>query len=434
MTMGPVMNTVYNNYLTTYMPKPLTKYDTHKKSELRGVYNSIVKLSKDEPWYLPTTSKDTQKYAVDLKENARGLRNTIAQLGGLEKDGIFSKKNAYSTDENIASAMYIGPEHHTGEIPSFQMEVLSLASTQENLGLFLPANSRAALEADTYSFDININDMNYEFQFSVSEGETNREVQERLVRLINNSDIGLKASLAESEGRTSLRLTSDSTGLTQGKNQIFTVSDHHTSKTSGTVEYFGLDYISRDASNASFTVDGQLHTSPANRFTYDRLFEVQLKGISAENKPLQIGLKTDIESLKDNVYHLVGGYNEFVKAAASYLDTQTRSRQLIKEMKGIASVYGESLVSTGVNLENDGTLAIDNELLQETASQSDNISETFGYLKNFSNMLLRKSNQVSLNPMDYVERTMVAYKNPGHNFINPYVTSDYTGMMFDGYF
>ena len=49
-------------------------------------------------------------------------------------------------------------------------------------------------------------------------------------------------------------------------------------------------------------------------------------------------------------------------------------------------------------------------------------------------MLLRKSNQISLNPMDYVERVMVAYKNPGRNFINPYVTSDYTGMMFDGYF
>ena len=36
--------------------------------------------------------------------------------------------------------------------------------------------------------------------------------------------------------------------------------------------------------------------------------------------------------------------------------------------------------------------------------------------------------------MDYVEKVMVAYKNPGHNFINPYVTSAYTGMMFDRYY
>lgn len=432
--MGPVMNTVYNNYLTTYTPKPLTKYDTHKKSELRSVYNSIVKLSKDEPWYLPTTSRDTQKYAVDLKENARELRNTIAQLGGLEKDGLFSKKSAYSTDENIAAASYTGPEDYSEEIPPFRLEVLSLASTQENLGVFLPGGSRAALAADTYSFDININDMNYEFQFSVGESETNREVQERLVRLINNSDIGIKASLAESEGRSSLRLTSEATGLAPGAEQIFTVSDSHTSKTSGTVEYFGLDYISRDASNAVFLINGEQHSSPSNQFTFDRLFDVSLKGVSEEGQSLQIGLKTDVESLTDNVYHLVGGYNDFVKAAASYLETQTRSRQLIKELKGIASVYGDSLGSMGLNLEKDGTLAIDNETLHETASRSADINETFGNLKNFSNMLLRKSNQVSLNPMDYVERTMVAYKNPGRSFINPYVTSDYTGMMFDGYF
>ena len=432
--MGAVMNTVYNNYLTSYMPKPLTRYDTHKKSELRNVYNSIVKLSKDEPWYLPTTSKDTQKYAIDLKENARELRNTIAQLGGLEREGLFSKKNAYSTNEEVATASYIGPKNPSGHIPELTLEVLSLASTQENLGLFLPGSSKASLAPDTYSFDININDMNYEFQFSVGESESNRDVQERLVRLINNSDIGIRASLAESEGRSSLRLTSEATGLAFGREQIFTVSDNHTSKTSGTVEYFGLDYTSRDPSNASFLINGEKHSSPANHFSYDKLFDISLKGVSVDDTPLRIGLKTDVESLTDNVYHLIGGYNDFVRAATSYLETQTRSRQLVKEMKGIASVYGESMESMGLNLENDGTLAVDKDTLRETASQSDDINETFGYLKNFSNMLLRKSNQISLNPMDYVERVMVAYKNPGRNFINPYVTSAYTGMMFDGYF
>ena len=90
--MGAVLNTVYNNYLAAYSPRQLTKYDTHKKSELRSVYNSIVKLNKDAPWYLPTTNKDTQHYAVSLKEDARELHNAIAQLGGLEQDSMFRKK------------------------------------------------------------------------------------------------------------------------------------------------------------------------------------------------------------------------------------------------------------------------------------------------------------------------------------------------------
>ena len=304
--MGSVMNAVYNNYLTAYTPKPLTKYDTHKKSELRKVYNSIVKINKEAPWYLPTTSKETQQYAVDIKENARGLRNTIAQLGGLEKDGLFSKKSAYSTDEEVAVASYVGSAKPETDIPDFELDVKSLASPQENLGLFL-SDSKTSLAPDTYSFDIGINDMNYEFQFTVGDDESNRDVQERLVRLSIHSNIGIQASLVESEERTSLRLTSEASGLPEGKELIFTVSDNHTSKTSGTVEYFGLDYTSRAPSNANFLINGREHSSTSNHFTFDKLFDIQLKGTNEEDNPVHVGLKTDVESLTDNVFHLVGG-------------------------------------------------------------------------------------------------------------------------------
>lgn len=430
--MSSVLNAVYNNYLTAYTPKASTRYDTHKKSELRSVYNTIVKLNKDAPWYLPTTSRETQQYAVSLKESARDLRNTIAQLGGLDSEQIFSKKSAFSSDVAVASATYIGPEDSAASVPDLQLEVQALASPQENLGFFL-SDEKVELPADTYSFDISINDMNYEFQFSVGEAETNRAVQERLVRLINNSAIGIRADLAESDGRTALRLTSDSTGLSAGKSRIFSVSDEHTSKTPGTVDYFGLNYVSRQAANASFLLNGEARTASANHFTIGKLFEVQLKGVNASDKPVQIGLKNDSESLTDNISHLIGGYNSFIQSAASYLDTQAKSRQLIREMRGIALHYNNSLESMGLNMEEDGTLSIDRDLLRQTASQSRNPDETFGYLKDFSGSLLRKSGQVFLNPMDYVEKTVVAYKNPGHNYVSPYSTSAYTGMMFNSY-
>lgn len=430
--MSFALNAVYNNYLTTYTPKAVTQYDTHKKSELRNVYNSIVKINRDAPWYLPTTNKETQQYAVDLKENARELHNTIAQLGGLEEEGLFSKKSAFSSDENVVTASYIGSQNPNAEVPDLQLEVRSLASAQENLGLFL-GNGKVALSPGTYSFDVGINDMNYEFQFTIGETETNRDVQERLVRLINNSGIGLKADLAESEGRTSLRLTSEATGLSQGKQQIFSVSDNHTSKTAGTVEYFGLDYTSRNPSNASFLVNGEERTASSNHFTIGKLYEVELKGISEEGKPAQIGLKTDTESLADNVGQLVGSYNDFIRAASSYLETQSKSKQLVSELKSIAGIYKNSLESFGVSMAEDGTLNVDKDLLRQTAIQSEDISETFGTLKNFSASLLSKSNQVSINPMKYVQKTVVAYKNPGHTYVSPYTTSAYSGMMFNSY-
>ncbi|MDE6974928.1 MAG: flagellar capping protein, partial [Lachnospiraceae bacterium] len=54
-------------------------------------------------------------------------------------------------------------------------------------------------------------------------------------------------------------------------------------------------------------------------------------------------------------------------------------------------------------------------------------------IRNFTNSVLRKTGQISLNPMEYVDRVMVAYKNPGRNFATPYVTSNYSGMLFNGY-
>ncbi len=430
--MGIALNTVYNNFLSTYTPKSITRYDAHKKSELRNVYNSIVKLNKESPWYLPTTNKVTQLYAVDIKENARDLHNTLAQLGGLEENGLFSKKSAYSTDEGIAAATFIGSQSPEETIPDYALEVRSLASSQENMGLFLN-DTKVQLKPDTYSFDVAINDMNYEFQFSIGEGETNRDVQERLVRLINNSGIGIKASLTEADSQTSIRMESEATGIPLGKSRIFTVSDHHTGKASGAVDYFGLNYTSREASNARFLINGEEHSASSNHFTIKKQFDVKLKGVSGDDEPVRIGLKPDLESLTDNVVHLIGGYNDFVKAVSSYLDSQSKSRQLVHEMQGIASLYHNSLESMGVQLTEDSTLKVDTDMLRETARQSDDISETFGYLKDFSRSLFRKSNQISLNPMNYVEKTVVAYKNPGHNFVSPYATSAYSGMMFNGY-
>ena len=213
--MSIALSTVYNHYLTTYAPKSTTRYDAHKKSDLRDIYNSIVKLNKESPWYLPTTGKEVQRYAIDLKENARSLHNTIASLGGLDDSELLSKKTAYSTNEDIASAGFVGSYTPGMSSPSFSLEVQELATTQENMGRFLD-KEKIALPPATYSFDVTINDMNYEFQFSITETETNQTVQERLARLISTSGVGLKANVLEADSRIALVIRSESTGLSEG--------------------------------------------------------------------------------------------------------------------------------------------------------------------------------------------------------------------------
>lgn len=237
----------------------------------------------------------------------------------------------------------------------------------------------------------------------------------------------------DENGRSALRMESDATGLKDGKKMQFHISDQRTSKTAGVVDYLGLDYIASPATNASFTVNDEGHSSTTNHYTLDHTYELQFRGVSSEEgETASIGIKTDVESLAENINTLVSGYNSFLQAVSEYSGVQPKSDRLFHEMSSVARVYAKGLTSAGLSLNLDGTLEVDNNVLRQKAT-SENAKEAFASMKSFTNSVLRKSNQVSLDPMHYVNNVIVAYKNPGKNFASPYITSAYSGMMFNSY-
>ena len=429
-----ILNNIHNFYMSTYADKTNSPYDTHKKSELRGVYNSIVKINKDSPLYILDNSDEGREYVVGLKENARSLKNTIASVGGLEEADILNKKAAASSDESAVEAKFVGELDEDLTAPEFDIEVRNLASPQVNLGRYLPDNEPVDLPSDIYSFDVSINDLRYEFQFNIKEEDTNRDVQERLGRLINNAGIGLTAEVISDEdgARSYLRLESVATGTRNGTGQLFTVSDENSSKASGAVNYLGIDYTSRLGSDASFTINGEERSAAGNTFTVGHMYELTLKGQSPEGQPAHVGLMTDVESMQENLNTLIGGYNAFIKAATEYSDTHPISNRLVNEMSAISRTYAEGLTDMGVNLNVDGTLELDEESFKKSVRDG-SAFEAASSVKDFAQSLVRKSNQIALDPLSYAEKTIVAYKNPGKSLVNPYTSSAYSGMLFNSY-
>ena len=429
-----VMSTVYNHFLTTYAPKGInSQYDTHKKSELRGIYNSIIKLNKEAPLAILDTSRESQAFAVGIKENARFLHNSIVSMSGTDTDTLLNKKTAFSSNQSIASASYIGNAAISEDAPTFTLEVKNLASPQVNTGNYLP-NERIGLPADNYSFDIAVNNLNYEFQFRITSDDTNRSVQERLARLVNEAGIGLEAAvLDDAKGGSALKLTSKASGIMPGTNELFRVSDDHTSRRAGAVSYLGIGDITRPATNAEFLLNGNERTAYSNSFTIEKTYEIHLNGLStADGDAATIGVKPDHESLRENITQLIGSYNDFLKSASEYLQSQPKSGRLVNEMKGISNTYSASLEHLGIRLNTDGNLELNETELENALSQED-AKSLLSPVKDFTNSLLRKTNAISLNPMNYVNKTIVAYKNPGHGYSSPYVTSAYSGMMFNSY-
>lgn len=435
MAYNSVIDNVYNHYLTTYAPKSTdSKYDTHKKSELRGIYNSMLKLNKDAPLYILDSSKDSREFVVGLKENARELRNTIASLGGLDDDNLFNKKVAYSTDEDMVSATYIG-DASSDDAPSFNIEVTSLAEGQTNLGYALESDAKASLVPDTYSFDININDLNYEFQFNIREGDTNKDIQDRLARLITNADVGIDADvLSNGKGASALRLTSATVGLKAGRETIFDVSESNSSKSSGAVEYLGIDFTSKQPSNAEFLLNGEPRSASSNHFTIDKQYELNLNAVHTyEGQEATVGVKNDLDSITENVENLLSGYNNFISVASEYREGHPASSKLLNEMERLVSYYKNDLASIGLDSSSDGKLELDEKNFKAALVAGEDYSSSLSTIKDFASSVLRKANQISLNPMEYVDKTVVAYKNPGHNFTAPYVSSNYSGMLFNSY-
>lgn len=425
---------VYNHYLTSYAPKSTTSLDTHKKSELRNIYNSIVKLNKESPLYILDDSDDSKAFAIGLKENARELQNSITLLGGLDEAALLNKKVAYSSNESIASVSFVGDASEASTAPELSLEVHSLASPQVNMGKYIPADEAVTLAPETYSFDLSINDLNYEFQFQIRPEDTNLDVQNRLTRLINNADIGVSAeTLTDDSGNASLKLTSQKSGASAEREFVFRVSDNQTSKTSGIVDYLGIGDITRYPSDAEFVINGSMHTASSNAFTIEHLYEVNLNGVSPEEgMATQIGIKTDTESLTENLRQLFGSYNQFLRSAIEYTQKHPKSNQLVSEMWHLAGSFAEPLSEIGINITEDGSIDIDENALQHSIADG-RMQEGLDHVKDFTKALYRKSGQITLNPMTYVEKTIVAYKNPGKNFASPYITSAYSGMLFNSY-
>lgn len=430
------LSTVYNHYLTTYANDTVSRYDTHKKSELRSIYNSIVKMNKESPLYLLNQSNETKAYAVRLKEGARELHNTIASLSSEEEIGLLNKKDGYSSDENIATAEYIGSETDKDKIPAYSLEVRALASPQENLGTFL-ANEPAGMQPGTYSFDIHVHNLNYEFQYTIGAQDTNKDIQEKLARLVNGAKIGIEAEVRTSEDgeSTALMLRSLSTGNSDRAGGSFTVSDDNTSQARGSVAYFGIGDVARPARDAEVIVNGETQYLPTNKFKLDNTYEIELRGVlSPDGESTTIHVKNDTESMRKNLQALADGYNSFIDSVTGNGESDTKSAFLLREMRGLIGTYGDALGLSGMEFGKDGKLTFNANVVNEFDFDDKKVDAAFRGIQNFGASLLRKTSQISLNPMEYVDKKIVAYKNPTHeNFATPYITSEYSGMMFNSY-
>ena len=421
-----MISNVYNYYMSEYSARPYNRHNTHKKSELREIYNNIVKLNRSSPFYDVDISEESQAFAIDIKESARSLYDVAADLTDAASGDMTFKSIAQSDNPDYVDAEYIGDNQTAGSSRSFNIGVKQLATPQVNTGAYLRTYARN-LFTGTYSFDVDIASITYELQFTVNDKENNLDIQKKLCRLINNSNIGLSAKVLTDESkRSAIEITSNMTGMGD-KPVIFSINDDQTTALSGAVETLGLNNTTSYPSNAVFTLNGDEKVSASNVFTVDRQFEVTLK--KPTESDVKIGLKQNLDSLVDSIHELADGFNKL--SALSQESTSAGGRRLHSDLNAIANVYNDILNSNGLSITEEGLIDVDDEKLK--SSSNEDLMSTLSQIGKFKNALQKKANDIMLNPMDYINKCVISYKNPKHPDGDTYTTSIYSGMIFNGY-
>lgn len=425
-----MISSVYSYYLSQYGNKSNSKYDSHTRTQLKNTYSKVVKINSQTPVYKLDLSTAAQKYAIDLKEHARALENIAEDLSDGADGSMTFKKSAVSSNASAVNANYIADFSTSSDDESFDINVKQLACSQLNTGNYLQPRSKH-IKPGEYSFDLSINDVIYEFQFKVDSSETTNNIQNKIARLINRSNIGLTADIKEdSLGNTAINIESEATGVNGTTPVIFSIKSDDADNQS-LIDTLGLDRVTQYPANAIFDVDGDERSSMSNSITVNKAYDVELSKVTEE--PVTISLKADADSIVESLNELVAGYNNLISVTNDENNNHFQgTEKLQKEIASIARSYKKQLADSGLSLNKDGTISADREVIIN-ADNKDALSHIYESLNSFKNSIKEKAEDIALNPMDYVNNKIIAYKNPLRSFPDPYNLSAYTGMMFNGY-
>lgn len=479
-----MIGSVYDYYLTTYASRPATKSDTHKKSELRSVYNNIVKISKKSPLYKVSVSENIQKFAIDLKENARTLstdannlfeksleseksqkyvsdNENVVQVKTLDTSNDINTNDTNANDINInntntndinindtnidltvsSNAGITNPDPDSDNISDtksvntafashYNIEVLNLATPQINTSDYLN-NDDLDIPKGAHSFEVNVGDSAYEFRFNAAKDDTNKTVLEKLSRLINRSNIGLTSKMLYSGNNSALEITSNATGLGFTP-EIFSIAPGENSPYDKVVSKLGLNNVSSYPTNANFLLNGIEKTTSSNTFTIGKSLEITLNGISKKGQATSISLNDDLDSVISSINDMISSYNNLLDLSNNSNEGSDDAAILNKEIHKTTRQYASNLENIGITINDNGKMTFDEALFIQTANEDD-LDKSLASLNSFRQAIVSRADDISINPMKYVDKVMISYPNPVHSFANPYMTSIYTGMMFNGY-
>lgn len=424
---------VYNHLMQGLIMMRPNRFDTHKKSELQNVYRDIMRLTSEQPLYKVTFDESAQEYTLGIKNAALSLSSMIKELHTDDGSSVFKNQILVSDNpEAVDVSVLEGSNIPDSDLP-LTVEVSTLSSPQENHGNFVPAGE-SALVSGQYNFTIGIEENIYSFQFNVSNGSTNLELQKKLADFINKTSIGLRTRIVQEPetGESRLDLIAITAGASDGKASFCPADVRFPDDAShGIITHFGLDQIGKAPVNTCFSINGVSKEVRGRSYLYNNALTLSIN--ETTSGAVSIGKVTNQEPIAEKLRAFVDKYNSIFDYVEEKQPDNHRAKKLLYELGNTLRQFSTQLEPCGLSVSKPGTLSVDEKTMYIAAGNG-TLEHLFSEESRFSDVLIKKLSDISLNPMEYLNKTVVTYPNiAAKKTLNPYVSSIYCGLLYNNY-
>ena len=333
-------------------------------------------------------------YVTNLKTSSKALSGAIKTLSG----AAFSGKTMVSSDSEAMTVSYAGSKTQ-GPAP-LTVKITQTAAAQKNEGSSMDAAAKYEGPGGINRFSIEAGGKTTQLSVSVSAGDTNQTVQQKMANAINLSGIGVKATVeTDSKNGTSvLKLESAKTG--GDPKNAFTIKD----VTGELVGKTGVGSVTSAGRDAIYSVNGgEERTSQSN--TVDLGNGISATLLKVTDKEITVSQGKDTTAIKNAIEDMVKSYNDLYSEAAQRT-TDKKAQSLASRMVNTSKVYSGSLANIGIGFDSDGRMKINAEQLDKAAESgklekffTENSGKNYG----FTNQLSKLADNVARNTSNFVD-------------------------------
>jgi len=342
---------------------------------------------------------------VDLLNVRRTSDNMIATIESMRGIGrgnspVFGMTRAVSGNENLLRITSVDANRLNNVPPqNFTVDVLQIATAQRNEGNALTASdlaTDAGFDLGDHQISLYSGGRQFNFNFTVSETDTARDVQQRIADAINarsNAGVTAQINYNSDTGMSTLILESSQTGVDRAGQSNFTLNS-----AGNALSVLGVGNITQAAQNAEFRVNrgftGALQTSRTNEVDLGHGINAELRGVGQ----IQVTMARDESAQVAAMREFVASFNAMVEAGGG--------GRLSRDLARLAGASSAALARVGITADRSGILRID-ERRMNSAAESGVLDRfvfdgghrgTFGFI----NRVGRIAENVNRNPARFV--------------------------------